>query len=407
MSNLLDISEAPRYDESITKKTFYSYSPYTESYNTSDIIRISIQNQDLNVLPSESFLYIEGTLLKKDGNFPPGNALQFVNNCVSFLFDAIRYEINGVEIDHSRNLGITTSLKNYISLDRDESFRLLNAGWRLEDNGLIKLSNNGVFNFCVPLKMLLGFAEDYNKIIPNAKHELILIRARSNNNSVYTTTLGDDYKLNIDKIIWKVPHILLNDNERLKLYQTIQSARPVQMSFRSWDLYEYPNISKSAHNIWRVKTSNQLEKPRFIIFALQTNKMNKTQANPSQFGHCQLTNLQVHLNSEIYPYDKLNVSYEDNRFALIYEMYARFQQSYYGYKSTPLLDITKFKNAAPIVVVDCSHQNEVIKSGPVDVMIEFETNVGGIIDNTSAFCLLLHDRIIEYTPLSGETRKLV
>jgi hypothetical protein len=64
MSNLLDISEAPRYDESITKKTFYSYSPYTESYNTSDIIRISIQNQDLNVLPSESFLYIEGTLLK-------------------------------------------------------------------------------------------------------------------------------------------------------------------------------------------------------------------------------------------------------------------------------------------------------------------------------------------------------
>jgi hypothetical protein len=93
MNNLLDISEAPRYDESIAKKTFYSYSPYTESYNSSGTIRISIKNQDLSVLPSESFLYIVGTLLKKDGTFPPGNALQFVNNCVSFLLDGIRYEL--------------------------------------------------------------------------------------------------------------------------------------------------------------------------------------------------------------------------------------------------------------------------------------------------------------------------
>jgi hypothetical protein len=71
-----------------------------------------------------------------------------------------------------------------------------------------------------------------------------MIRERSNNNSVHTTTLGDDYRLNIDKITWKVPHILLNDNERLKLklYQTIQSARPLQMSLRSWDLYKYPNM---------------------------------------------------------------------------------------------------------------------------------------------------------------------
>jgi hypothetical protein len=49
-----------------------------------------------------------------------------------------------------------------------------------------------------------------------------------------------------------------------------------------------------------LRTTNQLEKPRFIIFALQSNKMNKTQANPSHFDHCQLTNLKVHLNSEIY-----------------------------------------------------------------------------------------------------------
>lgn len=406
MNNYLEITVQPRFDEAVTQKLFHTYTAYIESYNVSDIIRIAIQNQDLIVLPSQSLIYIEGTLLNTNNIFPPGDALQLINNSMAFLFDECRYELNGVEIDHCRNVGITTTLKNYVSLNKDESLKLLNAGWKIEKEALLKLSN-GKFNFCIPLKMLLGFAEDYNKIIPNAKHELILVRSRSNDNSVFTTLTANEYKLNIDKITWKVPHISLNDTERLKLYKTIQSGNPLQISFRSWDLYEYPNIPKSTHNIWRVKTSTQLEKPRTIIFGLQTNKLNKVDKNPTEFEHCKLTNLQVHLNSEVYPVDKLNLSFDLHRFAILYEMYARFQESYYGYQSSPLLDVFKFHKLAPIVVVDCSHQNETIKTGPVDVTIEFETDVNGISDNTSAFCLLLHDRIVEYTPLNGNTRKLL
>lgn len=405
MNNILDICESLHYDESITKKELHTYVPYTDSYNPSDTIRIVIQNQDLLVLPCESFLYIEGTLTKTDGTFPADD-LHLSNNCVAFLFDSIQYEINAIEIDHCRNVGITTSLKNYISLDKNESNKLINAGWRLEDNGVVKLSNK-VFNFCVPLRMLLGFAEDYKKIIPNVKHELILVRARTNNSSVFTTKLQEDHLFNITKINWKVPHILLNDAERLKLYQTIRSGRPQAISFRSWDLYEYPNIPKSAHNVWRVKTTTQTEKPRYIIFALQNNKLNKTDANPSSFSHCQLTNVQVHLNSETYPSEKLNLFYGEDRYAMLYEMYTKFQESYYGLKSYPILNIRSFKTTAPIVVIDTSHQNEKVKDGPVDVTIEYETNNGGITDNTSAFCLLLHDRIVDLSPLSGDIRRRV
>jgi len=35
-----------------------------------------------------------------------------VNNCVAFMFDEIRYELNDVEID--RNWNITSMLKNYV-----------------------------------------------------------------------------------------------------------------------------------------------------------------------------------------------------------------------------------------------------------------------------------------------------
>lgn len=405
MSDFLNISDSPHYDETITRKAYHTYSPFIESYNVSDTIRICIQNQDLVLLPSESFLYTEGTLLDAKGS--PSDNLLLNNNCVAFMFDEIRYELNGIEIDHSRSLGITSSMKNYISLNPNKSNTLLNAGWNINESRSIK-PWDGRFNFCVPLNTLLGFAEDYKKIIPNAKHELVLIRAKSNDNTVITQqTATADYKLNITKITWKVPHITLSDAERLKLYQTIQSSLPIQICFRSWDLYEYPNVPKSTHNVWRVKTATQLEKPRFIIFALQTNKINTNKGNPSEFDHCKLTNLKVHLNSEIFPYDNLNISFDENRYALLYYMYAYFQDSYYGENSMPLLDPKKFKDVAPLIVVDCSHQNEVIKSGPVDVKIEFETAVGGITDNTSAFCVLLHDRMIEYTPLSGDVKKVI
>lgn len=405
-SNILNISESPKFYESITKKVYHTYSPFIESYNVNDTIRICIQNQDLVLVPSESFLYTEGTVKAKTGT----TKVPLNNNCVAFMFDEIRYELNGVEIDQSRNLGITTSMKNYVSLTPSESNALINAGWNLTDNnGRIKLGDDGRFNFCVPLKMLLGFAEDYTKIIPNAKHELILTRAKSNNSAVNVdpTTTDLEYDFTISKISWRVPHIVLSDAERLKMYKTIQSSQPLKVCFRSWNLHEYPNIPKSTNNIWRVKTANQLEKPRYILFGLQRNKLNNKNENSSKFDHSTLTNLKVHLNSETYPYDNLNVMFNEDRYALLYYMYSKFQESYYGNKPSPLLNPTQFKNLAPIAVIDCSYQNEVLKSGPVDVKIEFEVAAGGIEDNTSAFCLLLHDRIIEYVPLSGDVKKII
>ena len=71
-------------------------------------------------------------------------------------------------------------------------------------------------------------------------------------------------------------------------------------------------------------------------------------------------------------------------------MYANFQKSYYGKDSVPIL----------------KKVNYLTQSAPVDVRLEFEAR-----DNfpalTSAYCLVLHDRIVQYNPLSGDVKKLV
>ena len=142
MSEILDVISKIQYDDSVTKTEYHTYLPFITSYNNSDEIRIAVQHQDLYILPCESFIYIEGSLTKKEGGVVDSSTL--TNNCVSFLFDAIRYELNGVEIDRFRNTGITTTLKNYVSLNENESKMLYNAGWNPSKTTAVK---NGHFNF--------------------------------------------------------------------------------------------------------------------------------------------------------------------------------------------------------------------------------------------------------------------
>lgn len=125
MSDILNIMEKPISDENIIKKDYHSYVPYIQSYKSNDEIRITLQNQDLYVLPSESYLYVEGNIKNAKGEKSANARLR--NNCIAFLFDEIRYEINGVEIDRTRYLGTSSTIKNYISFNEFESNMMRNA----------------------------------------------------------------------------------------------------------------------------------------------------------------------------------------------------------------------------------------------------------------------------------------
>ncbi|WP_221935982.1 hypothetical protein, partial [Klebsiella pneumoniae] len=124
------------------------------------------------------------------------------------------------------------------------------------------------------------------------------------------------------------------------------------------------------------------------------------------FNHCNITNVKLFLNSQFFPYDNLNILFTKNRYGVLYDMYARFQSSYYGRTNAPLLSPEMFKTHAPIVVIDCSKQNESIKSSTVDIRIEFEAE-GNIPAQTTAYCLILHDTIVTYTPLTGVVKRML
>jgi len=57
-------------------------------------------------------------------------------------------------------------------------------------------------------------------------------------------------------------------------------------------------------------------------------------------------------------------------------------------------------------VVDLSYQNESVKTGPIDVRISIELKTPSH-ENTQAYCLLIHDRLVEYNPLNGLVHRVV
>ena len=318
----------------------------------------------------------------------------------------IRDRINGVEVDRTRALGVTSSIKSYLSCGSDEYYCYENAGWTFKNNTSILDSTSGSFSACIPLKYWMGFFEDFKKILVNSRLELILTRKNVDpfKTVAGATTSATVTAIEIKNIVWKIPHISVDDKERLKLMKNIEREKSLFIPFRSYETYEYPELGDSRKVVWNLKTASKLEKPRYVIIGLRKN--DDKEKDNSKFDHCNLTNVKVYLNSVMYPYNDLNLDFGKKNYALLYDMYTSFQESYYekGTRS-PLLSPSQFLERGPIIVIDTSKQNDSVTASSVDVSLEIEAseNLKGV----SAYCILIHDRIVEYIPLTREVRKLV
>ncbi|XP_015118785.1 uncharacterized protein LOC107042301 [Diachasma alloeum] len=337
MEEILKIQKPIVFDESIAHYEIHAHQPFASAtFNNNDEIRIA-------------------------------SSIKICACC------RIRYELNAIVIDRNKNVGNMTLMKNYVSQTPDQAALLENAGWVVKDNESAIIDANGYFDISIPLSMLLGFAEDDERIIVNAKHELILIRGNTDMNAVIQAPAGEAaaeaFRLSLDKVEWMVLYIR--------------------------ETYEYPLLPATSKHVWVVKCSTQLEKPRYIIAGFQTKRKTQTNKNASHFDHCNILDIKLFLNSQSYPYGSLNIDIRHNQYALLYDMYSNFQSSYYGKEAEPLLSKTDF-----LIVTDCSKQNEYLKPGPVDIRLEFESDPAlltvGTFYRRSTFISIINPRSTGY-----------
>ena len=173
-------------------------------------------------------------------------------------------------------------MKGLVSFNPTQNLK--NAGWIDIAETQQITDNAGYFDVSIPLNIILGFAEDYSKIIVNYKHEVVLTRSKSNINAIVQTE-AEEFKINLVKIELLMPYVVLSDKQKIRLFHYLQKETPIAVSFRSWKLYEYPLLPTTSQYVWTVKTSNHLEKPRFAILGFQTNRKGQNKFNASHFDY--------------------------------------------------------------------------------------------------------------------------
>lgn len=403
MTDILNIGDKPYHDGSIIQKQWHTYSPFTSSFKNDDEIRIAIQSQDLYIQPAESYLLLEVQFSHIPGVVIPANS-QSIFGCLTqpFLFSEARYELNGTEIDRSKNVGLTSTLKRMTATRlRDKQF--------LESSGAYNHAQivNGTYQFFIPLYSLFGFAEDYNKIILNAKHELVLVRSRTDVNLYHTVNANQNpFAIKLIKIQWRVPHVTLSDRSKLRMLKYIERQRTINVAYRTWDLYEMPALPQTNRHIWPVKTTNHINKPRYVVVAFQTNRKDNFAVDATKFDHCNLSDVKLFLNTSCYPYDNMNLDFNNDFFMEAHMALIRMQNSYYnGAEASNPYGFTAhaFKEQC-LFAFDCSRSDDSLLNSSVDVRIEI-TARQNIPANTAAYCLIISDTMFEYSPFHGIVNK--
>lgn len=128
MANILDVNRPVVQDDSIYRYQYHIVAPQTgTSLEHNGEIILEISNKNLYTLPSESFILLTGTFKTTNGGQTTNSRLN--NNAFAFLFEDIRYSLNGVEIDKTNKLGIATTIKNYVSVGSCDMPSMVAAGW--------------------------------------------------------------------------------------------------------------------------------------------------------------------------------------------------------------------------------------------------------------------------------------
>ena len=413
--DILRFTETPMTDESIEEYEHHEYKPITgTNLNNPGEIRINIETQDLFTHPSESYLIIEGRLLKSDNtSYADADNVALTNNALMHLFTNIKYQLSGQEIESLFYPGQGTTMLGLLKYPDDFSksqglnqlwykdtgttAAAANTGFAVRQSYLIQSPDpKGTFSFRVPLKHIFGFCEDYDKILYGMKQTLTLVR-KSDNDAIFRDNAAAAGKITLDKVSWFMPHVLPADAEKFQLYKTIESKAtlPVAYRMRQCDSISVPQSSSFT---WRLSVKSSPEKPRYVIVGFQTDKDGDQEQNPSLFDNVNVRNMYVMLNSTRYPAVDYQIDFTKQQFSRVYGDASSFRSKFYHMDelvSNPNITPADYKTLFPLFVFDVSKQSERLKTSVTDIQIktQFSANVPV---GTEVFAVVISDKMVNF-----------
>ena len=422
MNSILRITDPILKDDSIDRYEEIAYERVvgTNLNSPGQDIRLTIETQDIFTHPSESYLIIEGRLLRDNNNsYGNNDFVSITNNGMMYLFKRIRYDLSGQEIESLVHPGQATTMLGLLKYPDDFSkskglnqlwykdTTLLaeeaNLGWNIRKFQLIKNSDpRGTFSFKIPLKHIFGFCEDYDKVVYGLKHTLTLTR-NDDNDAIFRAVNDADGnpvangKIVLKDIYWFMPHVTPADKYKMELYKIIERKEKLPVGYRMLQC-DSATVSQSTTFSWRLSVKSSLEVPRFIIVGFQTGKSGNQLENPSLFDNVNVSNIYVMLNSTRYLTTDYNISFLSQKYNRVYGDAAEFRSKFFNMDeliSNPNITPLDYKKLYPLFLFDVSKQSEKLKYSTTDIQIKMHFSAP-VPANTQAYAVIISDRLINF-----------
>ena len=436
MADILQITEDIPVDDSIYEYEYKEYNPIAGKagdLNRGSIV-IVIEAQDIYTHPAESFLIIEGELIKGARGlngaivrYADADLATLINNGIMYLFSDVRYHLASHEIEVLQNPGYATTMLGMLKypddFNKSQGLNQLwapdikagtavpgdNEGFKKRHNYIIKSpENKGSFSFKIPLKHFLGFCEDYKKIIYGMQQRLTLTRT-GNDDAIFRANAADAAEINLTKIRWFMPHVIPSDAYRLQLNKIIERKEKIPVGYRMLQCDNTP-VAGTGSFTWRLGVKSSPDIPRFIIVGFQTDKNNNQRTNPAIFNHCEVRNIYVTLNAKRYPDTDYENSFTKNNYSRIYGDAATFRKKFYNMDeliSNPGIDPESYKDLFPLFVFDVTKQSEKLKTSVSDIHIKASFNGNNPPNNTMAYAVIISDRLFHFVSDGSKITNIV
>ena len=437
MADILQITEDIPVDDSIYDYEYKEYNPIAGAPLNRGSIVLTIEAQDIYTHPAESFLIVEGKLVKNadESVYDADTLITLINNGIMYLFSDVRYHLASHEIEVLQNPGHATTILGMLKFPDDFSKSQglnqcwikdtgqgntdvggdePNKGFKLRRDYIINMpASRGHFCFKIPLKHFLGFCEDYKKILYGMQQRLTLT-CTSDDNAIFRDGGVDPGKVDIQRIRWFMPHVIPSDAYRLHLNKIIEKKEKITVGYR---MLQCDNTSITGTEFtWRLGVKSSPDIPRFIIVGFQIERNNNQEQNPARFDNCDIGNIYVTLNAKRYPDTDYDINFNENRFCRIYGDSSTFRKKFYNMDelvSNHNINPVDYKNLYPIFVFDVTKQCEKLKTSVSDIHIKMRFNSNPAVGrdnnprNVMAYAVIISDRLFHFVSDGSKVTNIV
>ena len=380
-----DIPSFYEKDKSITKRDLISV--YEDNYGISDLsdtdnYSFSTNNEDIWIVPSESYLIVNVKLRKQDTGdeflwanvqavgaqganaaVPAQDAHNVTFDYNAFnLFQQARVYVNDTELERIDHLGIATLLHHLRSYNDFAEY------YQVQNNELIHTradtlaltrAQHGNLELMLPVKKIFPMLNQVGHAFRGAKFRITLTKSDDAKCVTKVGAATPNGKAVINKIVWKIPQVEPSLPMQAKLEQMLSRNSEYTLTWPAINVFKL--IPPKTTEI-RVPLASTIHKPTNVFVAFQNlNRSNSQLQRFMMFDQLGVEKLNVEVNSVKFPDKDIEVDFRATSKKTL-EAYNNFLDSCKHNKSV-IMTLNNFEKEVPIYHVDVSkHKPELYEN---------------------------------------------